>query len=282
MLFFQGGETPFALKPGNHHSYREENMSNSVVNYQLQDQLGIIRIDNPPVNALSHAVRAGLMEALKQAGADDSKALLILCQGRTFIAGADISEIGRPPQAPHLPDVISAIENFPKPVVAALHGNALGGGLEVALAAHYRCALPTTKLGLPEVKLGLLPGAGGTQRLPRVVGVEAALDMMTGGAPISAQRALDLGLVDTILEGELEAGAIAYCAGLIADGAPVRPTGARQAAAPATTEFFDDYRKRIARKSRGQIAPGFSGPMILASRCSWADIFLGKNHECDR
>ena len=255
-------------------------MSNSVVNYQLQDQLGIIRIDNPPVNALSHAVRAGLMEALKQAGADDSKALLILCQGRTFIAGADISEIGRPPQAPHLPDVISAIENFPKPVVAALHGNALGGGLEVALAAHYRCALPTAKLGLPEVKLGLLPGAGGTQRLPRVVGVEAALDMMTGGAPISAQRALDLGLVDTVLEGELEAGAIAYCAGLIADGAPVRPTGARQAAAPSTAEFFDDYRKRIARKSRGQIAPGFI--IELAELATRTDIGEGQAIERER
>jgi 3-hydroxyacyl-CoA dehydrogenase len=119
-------------------------MSDSIVSYQLTDQLGIIRIDNPPVNALSQAVRAGLMAALEQARADASQALLILCQGRTFIAGADISEFGKPPQTPHLPDVIAAIENFPKPVVAALHGNALGGGLEFALAAHYRCALPAT------------------------------------------------------------------------------------------------------------------------------------------
>ncbi len=111
-------------------------MSNSVVSYQLQDQLGIIRIDNPPVNALSHNLRVGLMEALQQARSDASQALLILCQGRTFIAGTDITEFGKPPQAPHLPDVISAIENFPKPVIAGLHGNALGGGMEVALATR--------------------------------------------------------------------------------------------------------------------------------------------------
>jgi len=231
-------------------------MSKSVVSYQLQNKLGIIRIDNPPVNALSHAVRAGLMDALEQAAGDDSQAVLILCQGRTFIAGADITEFGKPPQAPHLPDVIEAIENFSKPVVAGLHGNALGGGLEVALSAHYRCAMPATKLGLPEVKLGLLPGAGGTQRLPRVIGVEAALDMMTGGAPISAQKAQELGLVDKVLDGELESGAIDFANQLIADRATVRPTGSLEAEAPAEADFYDQYRKKIARKSRGQIAPG--------------------------
>ncbi len=255
-------------------------MSNSVVNYQLQDQLGIIRIDNPPVNALSHAVRAGLMDALEQANADTSQALLILCQGRTFIAGADITEFGKPPQAPHLPDVISAIENFPKPVIAALHGNALGGGLEVALAAHYRCAVSATKLGLPEVKLGLLPGAGGTQRLPRVVGVEAALDMMTGGAPISAQRALELGLVDIVVKDDLENSAIEYCQQLIADAAPPRPSGALQAVAPDSPGFYDAYRKRIARKSRGQIAPGFIIELVeLATR---TDIDEGQAQERER
>lgn len=244
-------------------------MNNSPVSYKLDNQLGIIRIDNPPVNALSHAVRAGLADALEKAAPDNSKVLLILCQGRTFIAGADISEFGKPPQPPHLPDVISAIENFPKPVVAALHGNALGGGLEVALSAHYRCAVRATKLGLPEVKLGLLPGAGGTQRLPRLVGVKAALDMITGGAPVSAERALELGLLDQLLDGDLESSAVQYCTQLIADGAPVRPTGARKAQAPSSPEFFDDYRKGIARKSRGLIAPGFIVELVeLATRVS--------------
>lgn len=158
-------------------------MSEQVVTFERKDDIAVIRIDNPPVNALSHAVRSGLVEALEQARDDDSRALLLLCEGRTFIAGADITEFSKTPKEPHLPDVIAAIENFAKPVVAALHGNALGGGLEVAMAAHYRCALPGTKLGLPEVKLGLLPGAGGTQRLPRLVGAQSALDMMISGAP---------------------------------------------------------------------------------------------------
>ena len=255
-------------------------MSHSVVSYQQQDQVGIIRINNPPVNALSQAVRAGLVDALAQAETDDSQVVLILCEGRTFVAGADISEFGKPPQPPHLPDIIRAIENFSKPVVAAMHGNALGGGLEVALAAHYRCSVPTTKLGLPEVKLGLLPGAGGTQRLPRVIGLEAALDMMTGGAPISAQKAQGLGLVDILLEGEMEAGAIDYCTRLIADRKPVRPTGAMQAQMPSSPDFFDNYRKRIARKSRGQIAPGFI--VELVELATHTDIEEGQARERER
>lgn len=247
-------------------------MSDSPVSYQLDEQLGIIRIDNPPVNALSHPVRAGLMAALEQSAQDKSQALLILCEGRTFIAGADISEFGKPPQPPHLPDVITAIENSPKPVVAALHGNALGGGLEVALAAHYRCALAGTKLGLPEVKLGLLPGAGGTQRLPRLIGVEAALDMMTGGTPIQAGEALKLGLVDKVVDGNLEAAATDYCRTLISDGATVRPTGSLQAKAPSSATYYDDYRKRIARKTRGLIAPGFIVELVeLATKSNIAE-----------
>ena len=255
-------------------------MSNAVVNYQLQGQLGVITINNPPVNALSHAVRAGLMDALDQASSDDSRAVLLICKGRTFIAGADITEFGKPPQAPHLPDVIIAIENFAKPVVAALHGNALGGGLEVALAAHYRCAIPSTKLGLPEVKLGLLPGAGGTQRLPRVVGVEAALDMMTGGAPISAGKALELGLVDKLLDGELEPTAIDYANTLIADAAPVRATSSREAIAPDSPNFYDQYRKKIARKTRGQIAPGLI--IELAEIATQTNIAEGQVAERER
>ena len=242
-------------------------MKKPVVDYQVDNRIGVIRIDNPPVNALSHAVRSGLMEALQQAGQDDCEALLILCAGRTFIAGADITEFGKPPREPHLPDVITAIENFPAPVVAALHGTALGGGLEVALAAHYRCALPDTRLGLPEVKLGLLPGAGGTQRLPRVVGVQAALDMMISGNPVSAPRAAELGLVDQLLEGDLESTALTYTRQLLAASAPPRPTARLPVAAPDAVGFFDDYRAAMARKTRGLIAPGFIVELVeLATR----------------
>ena len=165
-------------------------MGKPVVQYQLEQGIAVIRIDNPPVNALSQGVRAGIMEGLDAARRDRAGAVLLLCSGRTFIAGADITEFGKPPQPPSLPEVIEAIETQPVPVIAALHGNALGGGLEVAMAAHYRCALPDTRLGLPEVNLGLLPGAGGTQRLPRLVGVQAALEMMLSGKPVSAARAL--------------------------------------------------------------------------------------------
>jgi 3-hydroxyacyl-CoA dehydrogenase len=232
-------------------------MNSSVVNYQLRAQVGVLEIDNPPVNAISHAVRQGLINALDQAREDASQGLLILCRGRTFVAGADISEFGKPPQPPHLPDVMLAIENFPKPVVVALHGNALGGGLELAMSAHYRCAMPGTRLGLPEVKLGLLPGAGGTQRLPRLVGVEAALDIITGGAPITAQHGKDIGLIDELLNGDLETAAFDYAAALVAGGAQPRPTGALKAQAPSNADFFADYRNKIARKTRGQIAPGY-------------------------
>lgn len=232
-------------------------MSASPVSYEKNSNIGIVRIDNPPVNAMSQAVRAGIMEALEHAQASDCEAILILCEGRTFIAGADISEFGKTPLEPHLPDVIMAIEKFPKPVICALHGTALGGGLEVAMAAHYRCALPTTKLGLPEVKLGLIPGAGATQRLPRLVGVETALDMILSGTPVTASTALETSLIDKLIHGELEAGALAYTQELLANNAPVRPTGAQEATAPASAHYYDDYRKRIARKTRGQIAPGF-------------------------
>ena len=256
-------------------------MSEAVVQYQLVGDIGIIRIDNPPVNALSHAVRAGVMAALDQARTDNSKLLLIACAGRTFIAGADITEFGQTPREPGLPAVIAAIENFPKPVLAALHGTALGGGLEVALAAHYRCAVPGTRLGLPEVNLGLLPGAGGTQRLPRLVGVETALEMMISGTPVTAGRALELGLIDRLLEdGDVAEAAEAYARQLVADGAAVRPTGARVVAAPPTADFFDTYRAGIARKTRGLIAPGFI--IELVEFACLHDIEQGQKLERER
>ncbi|MGD9341893.1 MAG: enoyl-CoA hydratase-related protein, partial [Chromatiales bacterium] len=163
-----------------------------VVNYETRGALAIVTIDNPPVNALSHAVREGLDSAIARAAGDDAiETVLLMCAGRTFIAGADIREFDQPPRAPHLPDLLNRIEAVNKPIVAAIHGTALGGGLETAMACHYRCASADARLGLPEVNLGLLPGAGGTQRLPRLVGVELALDMMVGGRPIGARKAFD-------------------------------------------------------------------------------------------
>jgi 3-hydroxyacyl-CoA dehydrogenase len=168
-------------------------------------------LNNPPVNALGHAVRVGLVAAIEEADADDAvKAVVIVCQGQTFFAGADITEFGKPMQLPMLPIVVDIIENCTKPVVAAIHGTAFGGGLEVALASHYRVAVPSAKLGVPEVKLGLLPGAGGTQRLPRAAGVAKALEMAATGNPIGAREAHEIGLVDRLIEGDLEQHAVAF------------------------------------------------------------------------
>jgi 3-hydroxyacyl-CoA dehydrogenase len=255
-------------------------MSNDPVSYELAGDLGIIRIANPPVNALSHAVRAGIADALAEAAADASAAVLLLCTGRTFIAGADITEFGKPMQDPSLPEVITLLESHPQPVVAALHGTALGGGLEVAMAAHYRCAVASAKLGLPEVKLGLLPGAGGTQRLPRLVGVKKALDMITGGAPISATQAKADGLVDELLGDDLESDALAYTRGLVAAGAGPRPTGQLQVDEAPPPEFYEDYRAGIARRTRGLIAPGFIIELVELA-CN-SDIATGQAKERER
>jgi 3-hydroxyacyl-CoA dehydrogenase len=255
-------------------------MSNDPVSYELAGDIGIIRIANPPVNALSHAVRAGIADALAEAAADASAAVLLLCTGRTFIAGADITEFGKPMQDPSLPEVITLLESHPQPVVAALHGTALGGGLEVAMAAHYRCAVASAKLGLPEVKLGLLPGAGGTQRLPRLVGVKKALDMITGGAPISATQAKADGLVDELLGDDLESDALAYTRGLVAAGAGPRPTGQLQVDEAPPPEFYEDYRAGIARRTRGLIAPGFIIELVELA-CN-SDIATGQAKERER
>ena len=161
----------------------------------------MVTINSPPVNALSQAVRDGLKRGVEAAEANGAvKAIVIICGGRTFIAGADISEFGKPPAPPYLPDVLDRIENASKPVVAAMHGTALGGGFEVALTAHYRIAVPSAKCGLPEIKLGLIPGAGGTQRLPRLIGVEKALDVILSGTPFGAREAKEWGVVDELAE----------------------------------------------------------------------------------
>ncbi len=200
--------------------------------------VGLVTIDNPPVNALSHAVRVALLEVLTAAARDaEIAALVVACAGRTFVAGADIKEFGRPPLAPDLPDVVEFLDTFEKPVVAALHGTALGGGLELSLACHYRVAAPGTKLGLPEVTLGILPGAGGTQRLPRLIGVRAALEMIVGGALIPVAKAHALGIVDAVVEGELGAAAVDFARRVVAERRPLSRVSARSAALEDPGEF---------------------------------------------
>ena len=216
----------------------------------------VILSNNPPVNALSTAVRQGLVDAIAQAEADEGvKAVVIACEGQTFFAGADITEFGKPPQQPWLPMVVDTIENCAKPVVAAIHGTALGGGLEVALACHYRVADPSAKLGTPEVKLGLLPGAGGTQRLPRVAGVRKALEMCATGNSIGAKEGFECGLVDRLVEGELVPHAVAY-AEEVRDIRPLPKSSERQdRLADAGPGLFDAFRKENAKRFRGFDAP---------------------------
>jgi 3-hydroxyacyl-CoA dehydrogenase len=216
----------------------------------------IILSNNPPVNALSTAVRQGLVDSIAEAEGDESvRAVVIACEGQTFFAGADITEFGKPPQQPWLPIVVDTIENCSKPVVAAIHGTALGGGLEVALACHYRVADKSAKLGTPEVKLGLLPGAGGTQRLPRVAGVRKALQMCATGNPVGAKEAFDCGLVDRLAEGELIPHAVGF-AEEVRDIRPLPKSSERQdRMADSDPAIFEEFRKENAKRFRGFEAP---------------------------
>ncbi|MEZ5791494.1 MAG: 3-hydroxyacyl-CoA dehydrogenase NAD-binding domain-containing protein [Nitratireductor sp.] len=230
-----------------------------VANIERRGAIGIVTIDNPPVNALSHAVRSGLAQSVETlANDDDVKAIVIHCAGRTFFAGADIREFNSAPQAPHLPEVIQQIEDCPKPVIAALHGTALGGGCEVALGCHYRIAVPAAKLGLPEIKLGLLPGAGGTQRMPRLIGARAALDLIVSGEPIGARKALDAGMIDAIADGDILEEAIGFAQTLVDTAKPVRKISAehewtdRDRAAIAE---FDAHAAALVERKRGLDAP---------------------------
>jgi 3-hydroxyacyl-CoA dehydrogenase len=228
-----------------------------LVSLRNDGDVAVITIDNPPVNALSHAMRSALVEALSRARADTSvKAIVIVCAGRTFIAGADISEFGKPVRAPTTLDVIAAIEGSEKPVVAALHGTPLGGGLEVALACHYRVAAPGTRPGLPEIKLGLMPGAGGTQRLPRLVGMDKAMSMILSGDQIPATEALEAGLVDAIVEGDLTAAAVAFARGK-ASHTFVLAKARDEKLAPyrADIEKFDAAAAAALKRARGRKAP---------------------------
>ncbi|BBE35187.1 3-hydroxyacyl-CoA dehydrogenase NAD-binding domain-containing protein [Sphingosinicella microcystinivorans] len=228
---------------------------NDVVDLSRDGEIAVITVNSPPVNALSAPVRDGIATGVTSAVSDpDVKAIVLICAGRTFIAGADITEFGKPPRGTSLHQMIDVIESATKPVIAAIHGTALGGGLETALGAHYRVAVPSAKLGLPEVKLGLLPGAGGTQRLPRVVGAEAALKMVTSGNPIGAKAALDSGLVDELVdEADLRGGAIAFAQKVVAENRPLKKI--RDRSVTADPALFAEFRAANARKFRGFDAP---------------------------
>ena len=233
---------------------------NSVTDLSIEDGIAVVTLDSPPVNALSGPVRDGIAAAMAQAGSDPQvQAIVLICAGRTFIAGADITGFGKPPQGASLPDTLRAIEFAKQPVIAAIHGTALGGGFEVALACHYRVAVPSAKCGLPEVKLGLLPGAGGTQRLPRIVGAQRALEMVTSGEHVGAKACADMGLVDELVtEGELRRGAIDFARRILAEKRPlkkVRDLDDKLAAARGKPEVFAEFRRANARKFRGFDAP---------------------------
>ena len=229
------------------------------VAFRREGGILVVTIDNPPVNALGVDVRRGLAAAIAAAESDpEVSAVMLVGAGRNFIAGADIREFGKTPQPPSLPEVCAAIETCAKPVVAAIHGAALGGGLEIALAAHYRLAMPGAKLGLPEVALGLLPGSGGTQRAPRLIGAKAALELMTSGRHAGAAEAQSLGLVDRLGGGtDVREEGLAYARELVAARAPVRRSRDAQglADAEASRAALEAARAETAKKSRGLFSP---------------------------
>lgn len=220
------------------------------------DGIALITVDAPPVNALGHAVRQALDHALETAMADaEVSAIVLTCGGRTFFAGADINEFGAPRPQPDLPAIVTRVDKAKKPIVAAIHGTALGGGCELALACSWRVAVPSAKLGLPEVTLGILPGAGGTQRLPRLVGPKAALEMITSGKPVSAARALELGALDALVgETTMIDEAVEFARGVI--GKPLRQTSSRQdKIAEVPSALFDEFRRENKRLFIGLKAP---------------------------
>ena len=243
---------------------------NEVSSLENHSNIAVLTLNSPPVNALSANVREGLHDGVKSAIEDTGvDAIVIICEGRTFIAGADITEFGQAPKGPSLYDVQDMIENSTKPVVAAIHGTALGGGLEVALTCHYRIAVPSAKCGLPEVNLGLLPGAGGTQRLPRIVGAAKALVMMTSGEHVPADQCLSMGLVDEMAdEGKLLEGAVSFAETIVSEKRPlvkVRDAEDKIVADKGNDALFADFRKSIARKTRGFLAPEYNIQCIEAA-----------------
>lgn len=246
----------------------------SPIRTERHDNVLVIISNNPPVNALGQAVRAGLAAGIEEALSDDNvEAVVIRCDGGTFFAGADITEFGKAPQGPSLPEALDKLEASDKPVVAAIHGTALGGGCEVALACHYRVAVPSAKMGLPEVKLGLIPGAAGTQRLPRLVGAEAALPLVAIGNPLPAKKAEAIGLLDAIVaEGNLEAEAIAFAKSRIGQPVPRTSEGTANEDGVRNPDIFDQFRAKNGRKMRGFDAPNAAIEAVKAAgELSYAD-----------
>ncbi|MEC8619418.1 MAG: 3-hydroxyacyl-CoA dehydrogenase NAD-binding domain-containing protein [Pseudomonadota bacterium] len=243
------------------------------VHYEVRGNVALMTIDNPPVNPLSSGVRQGLHDGLTQALADDAVAAIVLTgAGRAFIAGADISEFGGKSEGPSLGDCLAAMDNSSKPIVAAINGTAFGGGLEVALCCHYRVIAPSAPVGLPEVKLGLLPGAGGTQRLPRLIGAEKALSFILSGDPIPGPAAVQMGIADHLSEGNIVEDGLSFAADIIAKGSPIRRIRDEEEIvrqARDNTEIFDNARKNAARKMRKRFAP----EMIV--QCVEAAVNLG-------
>lgn len=246
----------------------------SPIRTERHDNVLVIISDNPPVNALGQAVREGLANGIAEALTDEAvEAVVIRCDGRTFFAGADITEFGKPPKGPSLPEALDKLEASDKPVIAAIHGTALGGGCEVALACHYRVAVPSAKLGLPEVKLGLIPGAAGTQRLPRLVGAEAALPLVAIGNPISAAKAKEIGLVDEIVsESNLAEDAIAFARSKIGQPVPRASEGNANSDGVRDPGIFDRFRGKNGRKMQGFEAPNAAIEAVKAAgELSYAD-----------
>lgn len=243
---------------------------NVVVDLSVVDRVAVVAVNSPPVNALSSNVRDGIFNAVEAANKDGSvDAIVLMCEGKTFIAGADITEFGKPPSGASLGEVQRAIETSGKPVIAAIHGTALGGGFEVALVCHYRIAVPSAKLGLPEVNLGLLPGAGGSQRLPRIVGPELALELLTSGTHIPAKEALKQGILDELVEeGALRQSAIDFAKKVVSEKRPlrkVRDLNDKVEAARSHPEIFSEFRKKNAKKFRGFQAPEYNIRCIEAA-----------------
>ena len=228
-----------------------------VAHYAVRDGIAVITLDNPPVNGLGNALRAALLEHLKKADADPAvQAAVLIGSAKAFSGGADIREFNQPRTKPDLPDVNDQQDAMKKPLVAAIGGFALGGGLEVALACHYRIATPKTQLGLPEVKLGILPGSGGTQRLPRIIPMAEAVRMMTTGEPISAEKGKELGLIDEIVSGDLLEAALGFARGLVKDGKPLRRIRDMKAKLDGDPRaFFAQVREKVAKEARGYPAP---------------------------